>query len=88
MHQQRPGRMINNPKPMNPTPMIVADDRTPRDIVMATGTMPTRAMLPPMPTITNGPRNEDITDDGIRAFRGLRRYGNMAAADSRCRVSG
>lgn len=69
MHQQRPGRTISRPNPMNPTPMIVADDFTPRDIVMATGTMPTRATLPPIPTITKGPRNEDITDDGIPAVR-------------------
>jgi len=53
-HQQRPGTMIRKPNPTNPTPMIVADEFTPRERVMTSGTLPTTARLPPTPINTSG----------------------------------
>ena len=47
------------PKPMRPTPMIVADVFMPRPRVTATGTPPTTAKQPPMTITKTGPRNLD-----------------------------
>ena len=46
--------MMRKPKPTNPTPMIVAEELTPSDRVMTSGTLPTTARLPPTPMNTSG----------------------------------
>ena len=55
-HQQIPGSINMIPKPMKPTPMIVADDLIPKPKVMARGTTPTKAKLTPAPMMAAGPR--------------------------------
>jgi len=46
--------MMIKPKPTKPTPMIVAEELTPRERVMTSGTPPTTARLPPTPINTSG----------------------------------
>ena len=58
-HQQIPGSINMIPKPMKPTPMIVADDLIPKPKVMARGTTPTKAKLTPAPMMAAGPRQAD-----------------------------
>ena len=72
MHQHRPGTKIRNPNPTKPTPIIVADELTPSDIVTTSGTLPTTARLPPTPMNTRGtvsmllPARCVVDDDVIR----------------------
>lgn len=57
-HQQTPGTISRRPKPMNPMPMMVAEDLMPIPMVIATGRAPIRANPPPRPRTTAGPRSE------------------------------
>lgn len=55
-HQSIPGRTSSRPKPMNPTPMIVAEFFVPRLNVTATGMDPTATNPTPSPITISGPR--------------------------------
>ena len=83
-HQQRPGTMMRKPNPTNPTPMMVADELTPRDSVMTSGTLPTTARLPPTPMNTSGVVSSptvDLTLDVVTGCRELAWSEGIATCD-------
>jgi len=56
MHQIRPGSRRSSPKPMKPTPIIVADVLLPSATVIITGNEPTAIKPMPIPMTINGPQ--------------------------------
>jgi len=64
---------MRKPKPTKPTPIIVADELTPSDNVITSGTLPTTARLPPTPMNTSGVVSsppEDLALELVTAARG------------------
>jgi len=57
--------MIRKPNPTKPTPMMVADELTPSDMVTTSGTLPTTARLPPTPMNINGAVSRLLTTRSV-----------------------